>query len=85
MTLKNDLFIPLHIIYESIAPDEPTRAPVIINAVFSNVKPMPAAAHPEYEFNIEMTTGMSAPPIGIISKNPIKNEVAINIQNKLDD
>ena len=46
-TLKKDLFIPLHIIYDKIAPDDPTRAPVIINAVFSKVKPIPAAAHPE--------------------------------------
>src|SRR5210317_40354 len=85
ITLRNDLFIPLHIIYEKIAPEDPTRAPVIINAVFSKVKPIPAAAQPEYEFNIEITTGMSAPPIGIINKNPIKNETAINIQKKLDD
>ncbi len=54
--------------YERIAPEEPTNAPVIISAVFSNVKPIPAAAQPEYEFNIEITTGMSAPPIGIIIK-----------------
>ena len=31
---------------------------------------MPAAAQPEYEFNIEITTGISAPPIGIINKKP---------------
>jgi hypothetical protein len=71
--------------YDRIAPDEPTNAPVIINAVFSKVKPIPAAAHPEYEFNIEITTGMSAPPIGIISKKPIKKDTAIKIQNKLAD
>ena len=47
ITLKKDLFIPLHIIYESIAPDDPTRAPVIINAEFSRVNPIPAAAQPE--------------------------------------
>ena len=47
ITLKNDRFIPLHMIYDKIAPDEPTKAPVIINAVFSKVKPIPAAAHPE--------------------------------------
>src|SRR6056300_289776 len=85
MTLRNDLFIPLHIIYENIAPDDPTNAPVIINAVFSQVKPIPAAAQPEYEFSIEITTGMSAPPIGMIYKKPIKNETANNIQNKLED
>ena len=77
--------MPLHIIYESIAPDDPTNAPVIIKAVFSKVNPIPAAAQPEYEFNIEITTGISAPPIGIIIKKPIKKETAINIQNKLED
>src|SRR6056300_32718 len=85
ITLKNDLFIPLHIIYDRIAPDDPTNAPVIISAVFSKVKPIPAAAQPEYEFNIDITTGISAPPIGIINKNPIKNDTPNNIQNKLED
>ena len=46
---------------------------------------MPAAAQPEYEFNIEITTGISAPPIGIINKKPIKKETANSIQNKFDD
>ena len=71
--------------YERIAPDEPTKAPVIINAVFSRVNPIPAAAQPEYEFYIEITTGISAPPIGIINKNPIRKDTANNIQNKLED
>ena len=71
--------------YERIAPDEPTKAPVIIKAVFSKVKPIPAAAQPEYELSIEITTGISAPPIGMIIKKPIKKETAINTQNKLDD
>ena len=85
MTLKNDLFIPLHIIYDSIAPEDPTKAPVIINAVFSKVKPIPAAAQPEYEFNIEITTGMSAPPIGIINRTPIKKDTPIMLQKKISD
>ena len=58
---------------------------MIIKAVFYNVKPIPAAAQPEYEFNIEITTGMSAPPIGIIKRIPTKNEIAINVQNRLED
>ena len=65
----------LHIIYERIAPEDPTNAPVIINAEFSRVKPIPAAAQPEYEFSIEITTGISAPPIGIIKSTPIKKEI----------
>ena len=53
--------------------------------MFSKVKPIPAAAQPDYELSIEITTGMSAPPIGMINKNPIKKDTANNIQNKLDD
>ena len=70
---------------DKIAPEEPTKAPVIIKAVFSKVKPIPAAAQPEYELSIEITTGMSAPPIGIIKRIPTKKEINIKVQNKLDD
>ena len=66
--------------YESIAPEEPTKAPVIIKAVFSKVKPIPAAAQPEYELSIDITTGISAPPIGIISNTPTKNDTVIIVQ-----
>jgi hypothetical protein len=38
----------------------------MISAELPSVNPMPAAAQPEYEFSIEITTGMSAPPIGMI-------------------
>ena len=75
----------MHIIYESIAPEDPTSAPVIINAVFSKVKPIPAAAHPEYEFNIDITTGISAPPIGIINNTPTKKDKIIILQNTFDN
>ena len=33
--------------YDKIAPDDPTSAPVMMKAVFSKVNPIPAAAHPE--------------------------------------
>ena len=56
---------------------------VIINAVFSSVKPIPAAAQPEYEFNIDITTGISAPPIGITTKKPSKIEINTIVQNKI--
>ena len=78
-------FIPLHIMYDKIAPEDPTNAPVIIKAVFSSVNPIPAAAQPEYEFNIDITTGMSAPPIGIINKIPNKKDNAIINQKRLSD
>ena len=47
ITLKKDRFIPLHIIYDKIAPDAPTNAPVIIIRIFPRVKPIPQAAQPE--------------------------------------
>ena len=49
------------------------------------MNPIPAAAQPEYEFNIEITTGMSAPPMGIINKTPTKKEIATNNQNTFAD
>ncbi len=48
----------------------------MISAVLPSVKPMPAAAQPEYEFSIEITTGMSAPPIGTMIRNPMANDSA---------
>ena len=68
-----------------MAPEAPTNAPVIINSGLPNVKPIPLAAQPEYELSIDTTTGMSAPPIGIIKRKPIKKETANNIQKRLDD
>ena len=70
----------MHIIYERIAPEDPTSAPVIIRAVFSKVKPIPAAAQPEYELSIEITTGISAPPIGIINNIPTRKEIVTTVQ-----
>ena len=71
--------------YERIAPEDPTKAPVIIKALFCKVKPMPAAAQPEYQFNIEITTGISAPPIGMISNKPTTKEIITIDQNTFDD
>ena len=39
-----------------------------------------AAAHPEEEFNMEITTGMSAPPMGMITKTPSTRARAMNVQ-----
>ena len=44
--------------------------PVIIKRGLPRVKPIPHAAHPEYELSIETTTGISAPPIGITTRKP---------------
>ena len=47
MTEMNDRFMPLHMMYDRIAPEEPTSAPVMMSARLPSVKPMPAAAQPE--------------------------------------
>ena len=47
ITEKKDLFIATHMIYERIAPEEPTNAPVITRAKLFRVKPIIAAAKPE--------------------------------------
>src|SRR5262245_39298222 len=64
-----------------MAPEEPTRAPVTISAMLPSVKPMPAAAQPEYELSIDMTTGMSAPPIGMMMRMPNSRAAAVIAQN----
>ncbi|MNE51622.1 hypothetical protein D3C80_1462580 [compost metagenome] len=46
-TLKNERFIALHMMYERMAPDEPTREPAMISIELFREKPIPAAAQPE--------------------------------------
>jgi len=47
MTLKNERFIALHMMYERIAPELPTSEPATISIALFSEKPMPAAAQPE--------------------------------------
>ena len=44
---------------------------------------MPAAAQPEYELSIEITTGMSAPPIGMIISTPSASATSVISQNTM--
>ena len=44
---------------------------------------MPAAAQPEYELSIEITTGMSAPPIGMMISTPNRSAAAVMAQNSI--
>src|SRR5271170_2035119 len=46
-TLKNERFIARHMMYERIAPDEPTSDPAMISIGLFSEKPIPAAAEPE--------------------------------------
>ena len=43
----NERFIALHMMYDRIAPDEPTSAPTTIKRSLPRLKPIAAAAQPE--------------------------------------
>jgi hypothetical protein len=47
-----------------IAPEAPTRAPATMRITFPTTKPAIATAVPVKALSSEITTGMSAPPIG---------------------
>ncbi|SAL04324.1 hypothetical protein AWB83_07011 [Caballeronia ptereochthonis] len=67
--------------YDRIAPDEPTSDPAMISIGLLSEKPMPAAAQPEYELSIDTTTGMSAPPIGMMISTPSANAISVMMMN----
>lgn len=47
MTLFNDLFIALHIMYERMAPDDPINEPTIVNMGLESMNPYAHKAQPE--------------------------------------
>ena len=63
-------FIALAIRLVRIEPDAPTIMPATIIAVLFSAKPAAAADNPVIAFSSEMTTGMSAPPIGSTTIKP---------------
>ncbi len=62
---------------ERMKPDAPSSAPAMIRRLLSIAKPVADAARPAYELSSEMTTGMSAPPIGSTRLMPMTNAMAI--------
>ena len=75
-TFPRDRFIPLHIIFVNIIPLAPTKAPDTINKLFKITKPAAHAANPEQLFNKEITTGISAAPMGRTNITPNIKEKA---------
>ena len=53
-----------------IKPLAPTRAPATMRTLFKITNPAAHAASPEKLFSKAITTGISAPPIGITNKIP---------------
>ena len=64
MMLMIERFMALAMSFVRMPPDAPTRAPEMMSTGLSSTNPAIAAAVPVKEFRREMTTGMSAPPIG---------------------
>ena len=63
-------FIARPIISVSRVPDAPTSMPLTMSTLFSSSKPPTATARPVNALSSEMTTGMSAPPIGRTKRTP---------------
>ena len=61
-----------------IKPLAPTNAPATMRTLLSITKPAAHAASPEKLFKRAITTGISAPPIGITNKTPKINAKPIN-------
>src|SRR6202034_4183034 len=64
-----------------IPPDAPTRAPAIISAQLPITKPAIATALPVNAFRSEITTGMSAPPMGITMSTPNTRDATTTIHS----
>ena len=63
-------FIAFAISSVSIVPEAPTSMPATIRTVFESTKPVADAARPVNALSSEITTGMSAPPIGSTNRTP---------------
>jgi hypothetical protein len=63
-------FIAVAISSVRMVPEEPTSVPATIRATLSSANPAAAAESPVKAFNREITTGMSAPPIGRTTRLP---------------
>src|SRR3954451_11471236 len=64
-------FIATAIRLVKIDPEAPTIMPATIIAVLFNANPAAAADNPVMALSSEMTTGMSAPPIGKTTNRPM--------------
>ena len=63
-------FIATAIRFVRIVPDAPTIIPATISAGLFSATPVAAAESPVNAFSSEITTGMSAPPIGSTTRLP---------------
>ena len=69
-TFAIERFMASAICLVRIEPEAPTSMPATISAVLSSAMPAAAALSPVNAFRVEITTGMSAPPIGVTASTP---------------
>ena len=69
--LRKDRFIAFDITIERMKPLAPSSAPAMIRTSLPMANPVAEAASPAYEFINEITTGMSAPPMGKTRNRPM--------------
>ena len=69
-TFVTERFMAFAISSVSSVPEAPTSIPATIRTVFESTKPVADAARPVNAFSSEITTGMSAPPIGSTKRTP---------------
>ena len=70
MMLVSERFMASAMSLVRMPPAARTRAPAMISGMLSTTKPAIATALPVNAFSSEMTTGMSAPPIGSVARMP---------------
>ena len=63
-------------------PDAPTSVPATMSAKLLSVNPLAATARPVNAFSNEITTGMSAPPMGSTKATPRINASSIKPRNE---
>src|SRR5207237_1318180 len=85
MMLVSDRFIASAMSLVRMLPDAPTSAPATISAQLAMTNPAIATAVPVNALSSEMTTGMSAPPIGstIITPNPSEASTTMSSAGRL--
>ena len=69
-TLPSERFMAFAISWVSRVPAAPTTVPAMIMAALSSTKPSKPTARPVSALYSEITTGMSAPPIGSVIAMP---------------
>ena len=79
-TFAIERFIARPIRIVSSVPEAPTSAPLTMSTFSWSTNPVAAAASPVNAFRSEITTGMSAPPIGSTNSTPNSAAAPISAQ-----